>query len=238
MTAGMPPIPRRISILLTGIFITAQVIVAAYALFTLWPPTIEAATATSAPAEQATPGSATAQPTVDVRIFGSEFRTTVDGLYLLLVMAAGALGSGLATATSFSTYVGNRRLASSWIAWFLLRTPVGLGLPLVIYFAIQGGLLNINAGSSALNPYGIVAVAGFAGLFSKQVIDKLNDWANKQFQTSEADLEAAFPTMFGSPEPSVDAQRAQSGTASQSQIEDTQNPAVPTTDHQKGTQSP
>jgi hypothetical protein len=180
MPDSWPPVPRRLPRLLTGIFITSQIIIAAYLLLALWPPTIRAATAVSGPNGQATGALATTEQSVQTDIFGFHFSTTVDGLYILLVMAAGALGSALATATSFASYVGNRTFTSSWIPWYLIRFPIGLGLPLVIYFGIQGGLLNINAGSSALNPYGIVAVAGFAGMFSKQIMDKLQEWADQR----------------------------------------------------------
>ena len=186
------PQSRRLPVRLTGIFIVSQIIIAAYVLLALWPPTIRAATATSVPDGQATSAFATPEQSVAVAIFGFHFSTTIDGLYIILVMAAGALGSALSTATSFATYMGNRRFASHWIPWYLIRFPIGLGLPLIVYFGIQGGLLNINAGSSALNPYGIVAVSGFAGMFSKQIMDKLKAWADKQFGGVEDELEGTF----------------------------------------------
>lgn len=102
---------------------------------------------------------------------------------LLIVMLAGALGSFIHAATSFTSYVGNRKLAASWTWWYLLRPFIGMSLALVFYFVVRGGFISPQAGGEDLNPFGIAALAGLVGMFSKQAIDKLNE---------------VFTTMFGS----------------------------------------
>src|SRR2546425_5005635 len=91
---------------------------------------------------------------------------------LLIVAVAGALGSYIHLATSFADYVGNRRFLESWGWWYLLRPFIGMALALVLYFVVRGGLIAGGTGAEALSPYGVAAVAGMAGLFSKQATDK------------------------------------------------------------------
>jgi hypothetical protein len=57
---------------------------------------------------------------------------------LLLVVVVSMLGSFVHAATSFATYVGNRRLHPSWVWWYVLRTTIGAALALIVYFAIRG----------------------------------------------------------------------------------------------------
>ena len=61
---------------------------------------------------------------------------------LLIVVAAGALGSHVHAATSFASFVGNNRLEPSWTWWYLLRPFIGMPLALTVYFVIRGGLLS------------------------------------------------------------------------------------------------
>lgn len=112
-----------------------------------------------------------------------------DGRLFLMVAAAGALGSLVHTLTSFVDYVGNRRLAWSWIWWLVLRVPIGMALALLIYLALRGGLLapsQPNGGStSLLNPYGFAGIAAMAGMFSKQATDKLREVFDTLFRTAQ-----------------------------------------------------
>jgi hypothetical protein len=109
-----------------------------------------------------------------ISVFGIRSTPSPDGALLMLVVLASAVGSYVHAATSFSTYVGNRALAHSWIWWYLLRVFIGASLALLVYFAFRGGLLAQNA-DAEINPYGIAALAGLSGLFSKQATDKLHE---------------------------------------------------------------
>ncbi|NJO36125.1 MAG: hypothetical protein HC869_26800 [Rhodospirillales bacterium] len=98
----------------------------------------------------------------------------------------GAIGSYIHVAASFSDYVGNRRLVTSWIWWFVLRTPIGILLAVVFYVAIRAGFLTGSASSSTevVNPFGIAAMSAMAGMFSKQASDKLNEVFTTLFKTT------------------------------------------------------
>lgn len=108
--------------------------------------------------------------------------TTLEERLILLVVVAGALGSYIHSATSYSDYRGNRQFGPSWLLWYLLRPLVGVCLALIVYFAMRGGLLSVVLGGSAaadaakaenINPFGIAAISGLTGMFSKQAADKL-----------------------------------------------------------------
>lgn len=111
---------------------------------------------------------------------------------IVIVLLAGALGSVIHAATSFSTYAGNRSFVSSWAWWYLLRVPIGMGLALILYFALRGGFFSpVSNGSvdpqQILNPFGFAAIAALAGMFSKQATDKLKEVFDSLFRTDEND---------------------------------------------------
>jgi len=48
---------------------------------------------------------------------------------------------------------------------------------------VRGGLIGGSTGADALSPYGVAAIAGLAGLFSKQATDKLREVFENLFRT-------------------------------------------------------
>jgi hypothetical protein len=118
------------------------------------------------------------------RVFGRDVELLFETRLVLLVATAGALGSFVHTATSFATYVGNRSLVTSWVWWYLLRTPIGVTLALLFYFVVRGGLISAGAGGENLSPFGVAAVAGMVGMFSKQATDKLRELFDNLFRTA------------------------------------------------------
>jgi hypothetical protein len=100
---------------------------------------------------------------------------SVEVRLLLIALLAGALGSYIHAATSFADYVGNRKLSGNWVWWYLLRPFIGMTLALIFYFVVRGGFISPSAGGADMNPFGIAAMAGLVGMFSKQAIDKLNE---------------------------------------------------------------
>lgn len=100
---------------------------------------------------------------------------SVEVRLLLIALLAGALGSYIHAATSFADYVGNRKLSGNWVWWYLLRPFIGMSLALVFYFVVRGGFISPSAGGTDMNPFGIAAMAGLVGMFSKNAIDKLNE---------------------------------------------------------------
>jgi hypothetical protein len=105
--------------------------------------------------------------------------------FLALVAVAGALGSFIHLATSFADYVGNRQFVKSWEWWYVLRPFVGSALALSVYFAARGGLISGGAGAGNLSPYGVAALAGLTGMFSKQATDKLREVFENLFKTEK-----------------------------------------------------
>jgi len=107
----------------------------------------------------------------------------VETRYLLLVAVTGALGSYIHLATSFADYLGNRQFVKSWNWWYILRPFIGSVLAVMVYFAARGGLIAGTTGADSLSPSGIAALAGLAGMFSKQATDKLREVFENLFKT-------------------------------------------------------
>lgn len=122
----------------------------------------------------------------DLRILWKTINSASQGLWLaLLVIVTGALGSMIHAITSFASYVGNRRFYRSWTWWYLLRPLIGAPLALIFYLVLRGGFLATGDTSSAVNHYGMAAIAGLVGLFSKQATDKLSELFDDMFRTRE-----------------------------------------------------
>jgi IPT/TIG domain len=155
-----------------------------YALVTTWP-VLEQGGASHAPAFK------------PFRFFGlGPYNWAPDLRMLLTVIIAGTIGSLIHTLTSFGDYVGNRRLGTSWMWWFVLRTPIGIALAIVSYLILRGGLIvptlqvtkdtDLQGATLLLNPYGIAAFAALAGMFSRQATDKLREVFETLFTAQKA----------------------------------------------------
>jgi hypothetical protein len=162
-------VPRWAEMLL-GLFLLLLGLVLISFVIALWP------------AVQAAASDATSKP---IHWFGWKYKPTPDAALLILVILVSALGSYVHTAISFTDYVGEGKLKRSWIWWYVLRLFVGTSLAVIFYFAIRGGFFAGSTNSEDINPYGIAAVAGLVGLFSKQATDKLNEVFDTAFRTSD-----------------------------------------------------
>ena len=110
-----------------------------------------------------------------------------DVRLILLAMVFGALGSCIHVAQSFATFAGNRTLRSSWTWWYVLRPFIGAALAVVVYVALRGALFPATAASSGdMSPFGVAAIAGLTGMFSKQAVDKLNEVFSTAFATKDS----------------------------------------------------
>ncbi len=150
-----------------GLLLLALGFVLLYLIVTLWP-AVEAANAGKAG---------------HVTWFWREFTLTADATLLILVVLVSALGSYIHISVSFSDFAGNRQLVASWMWWYVLRVFVGSALAVLFYFAIRGGFFSAASNSSEINVYGIAALAGLVGLFSKQATDKLREIFDTAFRT-------------------------------------------------------
>jgi len=167
---AVPPPDWAVSALGIGLLLLATVI--AYCFASVWPSDFGADTA----------GNAHSRVTWLATTRG--FDTTADVRLILMVMLAGGMGSFLHTATSFSDFVGNGKLARSWMWWYVLKPFIGMGLALLFYLVVRGGFLTAATEAGKINVYGIAALGGMAGMFSKQATDKLNEVFTTVFRTA------------------------------------------------------
>ncbi|HXV98983.1 MAG TPA: IPT/TIG domain-containing protein [Anaerolineae bacterium] len=140
-----------------------------------------------------------------VYLLGSRivFSIPLDVRLILVVMVAGGLGSFIHAATSFGDYVGNNALASSWIWWYILRPFIGMMLAVVFYLALRGGFLSGGIEAGDINSFGITALAGLVGMFSKQATDKLNEIFKTLFKTDPDEGDAKRKDNLANPVPSI-----------------------------------
>jgi len=108
----------------------------------------------------------------------------------LIVVLAGGIGALVQSTSSFVSFAGERKLNTSWGWWYVMRPFIGAGLALVFYFAFRGGLLVLSTSSDALraeniNPFGVGAIGGLVGMFSKEATDKLKEIAEAVFKKEE-----------------------------------------------------
>lgn len=187
-----------------GIMLALLVALALYTLIAIWP-AVEAATSDDTQARPAT-----------IALFGIDWRPSAEVALLMMVVGSSALGGALHAAVSFTDYVGNRRLATSWIWWYVLRVHVGTALAVLFYFALRGGLFSANSATDAINPFGIAALAGLVGLFSKQATDKLRELFDTMFRTAPGRGDDQRGDRIANPMPAIAAvepSRVQAGTA-------------------------
>jgi hypothetical protein len=151
-----------------GFYLIALNLLLLYALFRLWPGQVPL---------RADPLPVTLIPHFWVPYVWTEVRI------LALAAIAGALGSYIHLTTSFADFLGNRQFVSSWKWWYVLRPFIGSALAVLIYFAVRGGLISGGAGAGDLSPYGVSALAGLTGMFSKQATDKLRELFENLFKT-------------------------------------------------------
>ena len=120
-------------------------------------------------------------------IWTNAFGMTGEPVLLLMVIAVAALGSLIHASTSFASFVGNGKAKASWLWWYLLRLPIGMSLAIVSYVVFRGGFFAGDQGPEATNPFGFAALAGLAGMFSKQATDKLEEIADALFRVDKGD---------------------------------------------------
>lgn len=126
-----------------------------------------------------------AEGTTDLRLLGVTWSVSAESSIFLVVICFGVIGSIVHMGTSLTSYIGNGRFRTSWSAWYFLRPFIATALAVLSYTVFRAGLFSGQAPAENINLFGVAAVAGLAGLFSKQVIDKLHDVMNVVFASSE-----------------------------------------------------
>lgn len=191
LTVGPPVSPSRVQIRALGAFYILTALFLFYLLFKAWPPS-------------PWPTDENGHNILDLITFFPRFEmlrfdvhTSLDERLFFLVIVAGALGSYIHAATSFADYVGNRKMARSWIWWYILRPFIGVSLALVFYFVVRAGFLTGGAGD--VNPYGVATMAALAGMFSKQATDKLEEVFTTIFRPAPGKGDAKRGDKLGGP---------------------------------------
>lgn len=184
-TPGRTATPRQKRMLGWGLLTLALLM--AYLLLVFWPEEfIKNANGISVDADGRPVTGSTRQT---VYLVGDlvKFSMRLDVRLILMVMMAGGLGSFIHAATSFSDYVGNEKLTTNWLWWYVHRPFIGMMLAVVFYLAIRGGFLTGGGDAGSINPFGVAALAGLVGMFSKQATDKLSEVFDTLFKTSAGD---------------------------------------------------
>jgi hypothetical protein len=166
------------------------------------------------------PDGSTAVQESTITLFGSalRFAPSAEVRLIVLVLVSAALGSYIHAATSFADFVGNRRISSSWVWWYVLRMFIGASLALIFYFALRGGLLTAGTGASNISPFGVTAVAAMVGLFSKQATDKLSEVFDTLFRSNKPEERM---DKLVNPAPQIDRilpERVQAGVTEDTQL--------------------
>ncbi len=104
---------------------------------------------------------------------------------LLLVLLAGALGSYIHMAASFSFYLGIDQFDLNWFWWYLLRIPIGAVLATIFSLLIQGELLTLPVGSPQSRLVAIIGLAALIGMFSRQATEKLQEIFDTVFNSKQ-----------------------------------------------------
>jgi len=182
-----------------GLCFVALAILLSYMLYAVWP-------TAKADAEGNIPNSI-------INLFSYHFSVSAEINLILLVMVASAIGSYVHAAQSFADFVGNRRIYRSWMWWYILRVFTGVSLALIFYFVVRGGLFSTGSNTKDLNTFGIAAISGLVGLFSKQAQDKLVELFDNMFKTRK---EEERSDALSHPEPKItnsDPHRVQKSSA-------------------------
>jgi len=159
-------------VVILGALTAAISLLALYGLWRLWP--------APSPAVGYAPASA------KFSYFNWHLTLTRDQQFFVIVALAGVIGAMLHGLRSLSTYIGERYLFRSWIAYYALLPVVGGLLATIVYLVLRAGLLPGATSSSQPDPYGITAIGALVGLFSAQAAEK---------------LKAVFETLFTKAEP-------------------------------------
>ena len=164
-----PPGERHVGafvIVLLLVVVTGLAALSLYGLWTWWP----------------SEGRKVPAPSKVVHFFGVDRKASRESLFFVMVAFAGALGAIVHSLRSLVIYVGNRELRWSWVPFYLVRPVIGASLATLLYVVLRAGLFSPSSSSQQASPYGFAAVAGLAGLFADQAIEKLKKVAEELFE--------------------------------------------------------
>jgi hypothetical protein len=113
---------------------------------------------------------------------------TSDTRMALLMTCAAGVGSSIATILGFLEHASQKKdFDPAYAAWYVGRPLIGLLLGLLFFFIVKGGILvvlpTLSRADVKLDPYGLAAIGGMVGLFSKHATEKLHELFDVLFET-------------------------------------------------------
>lgn len=161
----------RVAALAVGLYSFAVFLVALTALVAVWP----ASTADLSL-------NATRTITLPVTLLGATVTLGPEIMLALIMLLAGLVGASVFSFYAISLHLGHYKdFDDAWVAWYLLRPPMGAGLAFIAYVLIRGGILTVGASSASLNFFGVAGIAFLVGLFAEHFMIKLHALADEAF---------------------------------------------------------
>jgi len=111
--------------------------------------------------------------------------TEFMNLLLLLVGYCGGLGACVHILGSFVDFWGNGDLKRSWLAWYVAKPMIGIGLAIISFFLFQAGFFGPNLQPDDYNIHGILGMACLVGLFTDKASVKLSEIFDVIFKPKE-----------------------------------------------------
>jgi hypothetical protein len=99
----------------------------------------------------------------------------INTILLILVALGGFAGNMIHIATSFTTFLGDKKFDKSWVLWYCVKPFTASALALGFYFVFRGGFLNTTAEAPNINLYGVMTIAVLTGLFTDTATLKLKE---------------------------------------------------------------
>jgi hypothetical protein len=143
--------------ILIGIYFLLLIPFFLYCIIRLWPASIE--------------GNEIEE--IEILILKMKYDLSMDLRFILLVFLTGGLGACIHIGSSFTYYVIQNKLYKNNWWWYILRPFIGSTIAVIFYFVFRGLLFTTTSGPEDINIYGILAIAGLVGMFSKQAVEKL-----------------------------------------------------------------
>jgi len=114
-------------------------------------------------------------------LLGLDWHLGGEQLLLIFVASIGVFFACLAGLRAAASFVGHNDFEDQWWLWHVIRPVVGAGVAIATYWTLRAGFLGEGSDLQGLNTFGIAAIAALAGLFARNLIEKLRDVADILF---------------------------------------------------------
>ncbi len=157
------------------VYLVAFAVVGLYMLFEIWPKTVITMPGNVTSFDYDHPFGLTSNPEL---------------ILLLVVIFSGVLGAFVQSMASLVQHKSQSDLGARWAAWYASRPPLAIGLALLVYFLIRGGLLtlgNVNLGTdpTRISVFAVAAVSAIAGMFTDEATKRLGKVVDTLFGVEE-----------------------------------------------------